>query len=111
MGSMLSMQWPATVRQRRAARPLPFLPIVAGALHEWRGRVSVLHGIIFHDDSLRAIGYRQQLVGVLQRLWRRDRPSVEAWVDSLLRRGAAIPPPARPTWPVAHATPPAHQLP
>jgi hypothetical protein len=54
----------------------------------------VLRGTLFHNDILRALGYRQQLVGMLQRFWRRDRKSIEAWVDALLRKQG----PVRPAW-------------
>jgi hypothetical protein len=56
------------------------------------------------------MGYRQQLVGMLQRFWKRDRQSVEAWVDALLRRGAARPNAAtRPAWRGRTASPILHQ--
>ncbi len=108
MGSMLSMQWPAAARQRRQAGPWPVLLVIAGALHEWRGRFSVLRGILLHNDIIRAAGHRQQLVGMLQRLWRRDRASVEAWVDSLLRRGVMTPRPVRSSWRRTSAPAPMH---
>jgi hypothetical protein len=53
--------------------------------------ISVIRGTLLHNDIMRAQGHRQQLVGMLQRYWRRDRRSVEAWVDALLRRGRSTP--------------------
>ena len=90
MGSILSMQWPVSTT-KRALWP-PALLVAAGALHQLRGRVAVIRGTLSHNDILRAQGYRQQLVGMLQRFWKRDRQSVETWVDALLRRGVANPP-------------------
>ena len=75
MGSILSMQWPIAEQRRHLPEALL---VVEGAIHQFRGRVSVLRGTLFHNDILRALGYRQQLVGMLQRFWRRDRQSVEA---------------------------------
>ena len=85
MSSIRSMQWPISdpgPRQRAAA----FL-VIAGFIHETRGRWSVLRGTISHNDILRASGQRQQLVGMLQRFWKKDRHSIETWVDALVRRG------------------------
>lgn len=91
MGSILSMQWP--VAEQRNQTPEVLL-VIQGGVHQFRGRLSVLRGTLFHNDILRAVGYRQQLVGMLQRFWRRDRKSVEAWVDALLKK----PGPTRPAW-------------
>jgi hypothetical protein len=91
MGSILSMQWPVSATKRQHQMPSALL-VIAGALHQMRGRIAVIRGTLFHNDILRAQGYRQQLVGMLQRFWKRDRQSVEAWVDALLRRGAAYTP-------------------
>lgn len=96
MGSILSMQWPISGSKRSRQYPAALL-VVSGALHQLRGRISVIRGTLSHNDILRAYGHRQQLVGMLQRFWKRDRRSVEAWVDALLRRGAA-PVSARPAW-------------
>lgn len=95
MGSILSMQWP--MPESRHRRQPDAVLIVAGVIHQLRGRISVLRGIMTHNDIMRAQGHRQQLVGMLQRFWRRDRQSVEAWVDALLRRGANTSP-GRPAW-------------
>ena len=94
MGSILSMQWPIAEQRRHLPEALL---VVEGAIHQFRGRVSVLRGTLSHNDILRALGYRQQLVGMLQRFWRRDRQSVEAWVDALLRKHGPMPAP-RPAW-------------
>ena len=109
MGSILSMQWPVHTDKRPRALP-PVILILAGVLHQLRGRIAVLRGTLFHNDILRAQGYRQQLVGMLQRFWKRDRKSVEAWVDALLRRNAS-PPHARLgyTWRGRTVTPILHQ--
>ena len=96
MGSILSMQWPMSEQQRPRQWP-PALLVMAGAMHQLRGRISVIRGTLFHNDIMRALGYRQQLVGMLQRFWKRDRRSVEAWVDALLRHNVA-PPATRPAW-------------
>jgi hypothetical protein len=96
MGSILSMQWPVAEQQQRRQIPEALL-VIEGAIHQFRGRLSVLRGTLFHNDILRALGYRQQLVGMLQRFWRRDRQSVEAWVDALLRKSVPTPSP-RPAW-------------
>jgi hypothetical protein len=96
MGSILSMQWPVAEEQHRREISEVLL-VVEGAIHQLRGRFSVLRGTLFHNDVLRATGYRQQLVGMLQRFWRRDRKSVEAWVDSLLRKPGPMPAP-RAAW-------------
>lgn len=95
MGSILSMQWPISEQRRPRQWPAALL-ILAGAIHQWRGRISVIRGTLFHNDIMRALGYRQQLVGMLQRFWKRDRRSVEAWVDALLRRNVAPPAMSRP---------------
>ena len=63
--------------------------VLAGVVHETRGRWFVLRGTLSHNDIMRASGHRQQLVGMLQRFWKKDRRSVETWVDSLLSRNAA----------------------
>ena len=86
MGSILSMQWPLTEKQRQSEFADP-LHIVAGALHQLHGRLKVIAGTFLHNDIMRARGHRQQVVGLLQRFWRRDRRTVEAWVDALLKRG------------------------
>lgn len=96
MGSILSMQWPVAEEQQRRQVSEALL-VVEGAIHQFWGRVSVLRGTLFHNDILRALGYRQQLVGMLQRFWRRDRQSVEAWVDALLRKPGPMPA-ARAAW-------------
>lgn len=94
MGSILSMQWPVAEGQNRRRDALL---VIEGVLHQMRGRVSVLRGTLFHNDILRALGYRQQLVGMLQRIWRRDRRSIEAWVDAMLRKTPSMPAP-RAAW-------------
>jgi hypothetical protein len=90
MGSILSMQWP-TSQARRARQAPQALFVFAGAVHQTLGRVAVIRGILLHNDILRARGYRQQVVGMLQRFWKRDRRSVEIWVDALLRKGITQP--------------------
>lgn len=60
--------------------------VIAGAWHEVRGWLSVRCGRLLRDDVTCALGYRQQLVGTLQRLCREDRASVEARVDRWLGR-------------------------
>ena len=107
MGSILSMQWPISTVKRTRHLP-PAILAAAGALHQLRGRIAVIRGTLFHNDILRAQGYRQQLVGMLQRFWRRDRQSVEAWVDALLRRGAPAPA-ARHAWRARSVTPVLYQ--
>jgi hypothetical protein len=87
MGSILSMQWQISENRRSRQWPGAML-VLAGAVHQLRGRVSVIRGTLSQNDIMRALGYRQQLVGMLQRFWRRDRRSVEVWVDALLRRNA-----------------------
>ena len=95
MGSILSMQWPVPTSKRQ----LPdSVLVMAGAFHQMRGRVSVLRGTLFHNDILRALGHRQQLVGMLQRFWKRDRRSVELWVDTVLRKNIAPPTMKKSTW-------------
>lgn len=98
MGSILSMQWP--VHEPRRHREFPgALHIVTGLLHQLKGRLSVITGTLLHNDIMRARGHRQQVVGLLQRFWRRDRRTVEAWVDALLKRGTTRPVSAtRPAW-------------
>ena len=103
MGSILSMQWPISTGKRTRNVP-PAILVAAGALHQLRGRIAVIRGTLLHNDILRARGYRQQLVGMLQRFWKRDRNSVEAWVDALLRRGAPAPA-ARYAWRAHTVTP------
>ena len=107
MGSILSMQWPISTGKRVRTLP-PSMLVAAGAVHQLRGRIKVIRGTLLHNDILRAQGYRQQLVGMLQRFWKRDRQSVEAWVDALLRRGGS-PPPARYAWRARAVTPILHQ--
>jgi hypothetical protein len=63
--------------------------VIAGSFHELIGRFTVLRGTLSHNDILKARGYRTQLVGMLQRLWGRDRISVERWVDKRLRTPAS----------------------
>jgi len=89
MGSMLSMQWPSSARRRGESRPGTTWNVVTGSWHELSGRMTVLRGTLLHNDILRARGYRTQLVGMLQRLWGRDRASVERWVDTRLRTPAS----------------------
>jgi hypothetical protein len=84
------------------------LLVVSGIFHQFRGQIFVLRGTLFHNDIMRARGYRQQLVGMLQRFWKRDRQSVEAWVDSLLRRNVP-PPPVRYAWRAPTVSPILHQ--
>lgn len=107
MGSILSMQWPISPGKRTRKLPDAFL-VVAGSLHQFRGRIAVLRGTLFHNDIMRARGYRQQLVGMLQRFWKRDRQSVEGWVDALLRRGVPAPP-VRSAWRARTVSPILHQ--
>jgi hypothetical protein len=110
MGSILSMQWPIQETSRRPRQVPGVFHVLAGVVHQVRGRLSVMRGTLSHNDILRAMGYRQQLVGMLQRFWKRDRQSVEAWVDALLRRGAARPNAAtRPAWRGRTASPILHQ--
>lgn len=95
MGSILSIQWPVPSSKRQ----LPdSVLVMAGAFHQMRGRVSVLRGTLFHNDILRAMGHRQQLVGMLQRFWKRDRPSIELWVDTVLRKNIAPPTTRKTSW-------------
>ena len=70
MGSILSMQWPISSAKRTRHLP-PAMLVAAGALHQCRGRIAVIRGTLLHNDILRAQGYRQQLVGMLQRFWKR----------------------------------------
>jgi hypothetical protein len=107
MASILSMQWPVSSSRRQRILP-PSLLVVAGALHQFRGQIAVVRGTLLHNDILRARGYRQQLVGMLQRFWKRDRKSIETWVDALLRRNASHPP-ARHAWRARTATPVLYQ--
>lgn len=107
MGSILSMQWPISSNKRARQVP-PALLVVAGTLHQYRGRIAIIRGTLFHNDIMRAQGYRQQLVGMLQRFWRRDRQSIEAWVDALLRRNVP-PPPVRHSRRARNASPILHQ--
>ena len=107
MGSILSMQWPISTAKQTRSMP-PAVLVAAGALHQLRGRIAVIRGTVFHNDILRAQGQRQQVVGMLQRFWKRDRKSVEAWVDSLLRRGAPAPA-ARSAWRARTVSPILHQ--
>lgn len=107
MGSILSMQWPISTAKQTRKLP-PAVLVVAGALHQLRGRIAVIRGTMFHNDILRAQGHRQQVVGMLQRFWKRDRKSVEVWVDALLRRGAPTPA-ARYAWRERTVSPILHQ--
>jgi hypothetical protein len=93
MGSILPMQWPVPASRRPGA-----VLVVSGALHQMRGRLSVLRGSIFHNDILRAQGHRQQLVGMLQRFWKRDRRTIEAWVDAALRKNITPPSMRKHSW-------------
>lgn len=97
MGSILSMQWPVPTSKRTRQLPDTVL-VMAGAFHQMRGRVSVLRGTLFHNDILRATGHRQQLVGMLQRFWKRDRRSIELWVDTVLRKNIAPPTGTKSSW-------------
>ena len=97
MGSILSMQWPVPTSKRTRQLPDSVL-VMAGAFHQMRGRVSVLRGTLFKNDILRATGHRQQLVGMLQRFWKRDRRSIELWVDTVLRKNIAPPSNTRSSW-------------
>jgi uncharacterized protein YjbJ (UPF0337 family) len=89
MGSILSMQWPSQARRQDASRSGTTWNVIAGSWHELVGRMTVLRGTLERNDILRARGYRTQLVGMLQRLWGRDRASVEKWVDTRLRTPAS----------------------
>jgi hypothetical protein len=107
MGSILSMQWPVPTSKRTRQLPDSVL-VMAGAFHQVRGRISVLRGTLFHNDILRAMGHRQQLVGMLQRFWKRDRHSVELWVDTVLRKNVPLAI-RKPTWPTRTAPRMLHQ--
>ena len=93
MGSILSMQWPVPSSKQPNA-----VLVVSGVIHQMRGRLSVLRGSVFHNDILRARGHRQQLVGMLQRFWKRDRRTIEAWVDAAVRKNVAPPVMRSPAW-------------
>ena len=108
MGSILSMQWPVPTSKRTRQLPDSVL-MMAGAFHQIRGRVSVIRGTLFHNDILRAMGHRQQLVGMLQRVWKRDRRSVEHWVDTVLRKNIAPPTIRKPSWRTSATSPLLHQ--
>ena len=108
MGSILSMQWPVPTSKRTRQLPDSVL-VMAGAFHQVRGRVSVIRGTLFHNHILRAMGHRQQLVGMLQRVWKRDRRSVELWVDSVLRKNITPPTIRKPTWRASATSPLLHQ--
>lgn len=97
------MQWPVSANRRTRQWPDAML-VVAGAVHQARGRISVIRGTLFHNDIIRAHGYRQQLVGMLQRFWKRDRASIEAWLDTLLRRNTSPAPVLRHAWRSRDAT-------
>ena len=97
MGSILSVQWPVPATKRSRNVPDAML-VMAGVAHQMRGRVSVLRGKLFHNDILRALGQRQQLVGMLQRFWKRDRHSIELWVDAMLQKNIGSPSVRRPAW-------------
>ena len=97
MGSILSMQWPVPTSKRTRQLPDSVL-VMAGAFNQMRGRVSVFRGTLFHNDILRAMGHRQQLVGMLQRVWKRDRRSVELWIDTVLKKNIAPPTTRKPSW-------------
>lgn len=86
MGSILSMQWPVSSGRTRR-KPAAF-NVIAGFINQARGRFAVIRGTLSHNDIMRARGHRRELVGLLQRFWKRDQRSVELWVDSLLRRAA-----------------------
>lgn len=88
MGSIISMQWPVSSAKRPRQAP-PALLVITGLVHQLLGRLMVIRGTMSHNDIMRARGYRQQLVGMLQRFWKRDRRSVERWVDALLRNSTA----------------------
>lgn len=91
------MQWPFSENRRTRQWPKAML-VVAGAVYQARGRISVIRGTLFRNDIMRALGYRQQLVGMLQRFWKRDRASIEAWLDTLLRRTTSPAPVLRHAW-------------
>lgn len=93
MGSILSMQWPVPSSKHPSA-----VLVVSGALLQMRGRLSVIRGSVFRNDILRARGHRQELVGMLQRFWKRDRRTIEAWVDAALRKHVAPPSLRKPAW-------------
>lgn len=88
MASILSVHLPISSSGRTRQLPSAMF-VAAGALHQVRGRIGVIHGTLFHNDIRRAQGHRQQVVGMLQRFWKRDRQSIEAWVDARLRRNVA----------------------
>ena len=108
MGSILSMQWPVPTNKRTRQLPDSVL-VMAGAFHQIRGRVSVFRGTLFHNDILRAMGHRQQLVGMLQRVWKRDRRSIELWIDTVLRKNIAPPTIRKPSWRSRSSSPMLHQ--
>lgn len=92
------MQWPVPTNKRTRQLPDSVL-VMAGAFHQIKGRVSVIRGALFRNDILRATGHRQQLVGMLQRFWKRDRRTVELWVDAALRKNIAPPMFRKSSWP------------
>src|SRR5688572_188899 len=98
MGSILSMQWPIQETSRRPRQVPGVFHVLAGVVYQARGRLSVMRGTLSHNDILRATGYRQQLVGMLQRFWKRDRQTIEAWVDAAVRKNVAPPAMRTPAW-------------
>jgi hypothetical protein len=94
MGSIMSMQWPTARSRRTASRRPEAAFVIQGAWHELGGRLMVLRGTLARDDVIRAAGYRQQLIGLLQRVWGRDRSSVTTWVDAHIRNGSGRPGPS-----------------
>ena len=59
--------------------------LITGAWLELHGRLSVAWGRITHDNSLLACGYRQQVVGLVQRKCCEPRDVVEQRVDRWLQ--------------------------
>ncbi|MGQ0647173.1 MAG: hypothetical protein ACT4P7_06350 [Gemmatimonadaceae bacterium] len=62
--------------------------VLGGAWRELRGALRVQVGTMTRDDVTRVIGYRQQLVGMLQRHYREGRATVEQQVDVWLCHNA-----------------------
>lgn len=59
-----------------------------GLLRQLVGELREGLAVLASNDVGRALGFRQQVIGRLQRVYRLDRETVEPWADQWLRRNA-----------------------
>ncbi|MGQ0766038.1 MAG: hypothetical protein ACT4OZ_10265 [Gemmatimonadota bacterium] len=62
--------------------------VLRGLVRQLAGELQEGLAVLARNDVGRALGFRQQVIGRLQRLYRLDREIVEPWADQWLRSNA-----------------------